>query len=89
MATEIRTVKLPELMHWYIRPVDQGQIVEVQYGYSCNGMAWKRVTDRSLPQGNPERVAWYCGDLDWDREPEGVDQNRVPCVEEWEQVKVN
>ena len=65
-------------MRMYVRPVDAGQIVEVSYGYDSAGGAYKRVHDRS--DGSTE---WYHGDLDWNREPEGVDQDRAPCVHEW------
>ena len=62
----------------YTRPVDQGQIVEVSYGYDSEGGAYRRTTDRS--DGS---VTWERGELDWDREPEGVDTDRIPCVDEW------
>ena len=69
----------------YVRSVDQGQIVEVSYGYSCeDSRAWKRVLDRS-----DRSVEWYVGEIDWDSEPEGVDRERVPCVVAWERVEVH
>lgn len=64
----------------YVRPIDQGQIVEVSYGYDHEGGAYRRTLDRS--DGS---VEWDHGTLDWDHEPEGdTDQNHVPCVESWE-----
>jgi len=66
-------------MKMYVRPVDQGQIIEVSYGYDSDGNAYRRTNDRS--DGS---VTWERGELDWDREPEGTDQNHVPCVVAWE-----
>mgnify|MGYP005609140959 CR=1 FL=1 len=67
----------------YVRPVDQGQTVEIAYGYDSSSGAYKRVTDRGKPPGSNDRVVWYYGDLDWDLEPEGEDQGREPCVVDW------
>lgn len=66
-------------MRMYTRPVDQGQIVEISYGYDSEGGAYSRAFDAS-----DRTEAWAYGEIDWDREPEGVDQNRVPCVTGWE-----
>ena len=69
-------------MKFYTRQQDQGQIVEVSYGYDCSGNAYRRTIDRS--DGS---VTWERGELDWDREPEGVDTEHVPCVVEWKPCK--
>jgi hypothetical protein len=66
-------------MKMYTRRIDQGQAVEVSYGYGYDGTAYCRTHDRS--DGS---VVWQRGVIDWDREPEGVDYDRVPCVESWE-----
>ena len=68
-------------MRWYVRRVDQGQMVEVAYAYDYCGGAYQRVTDRSERPGSE---AYYYGDLDWDREPEHTDHDRAPCVVEWQ-----
>lgn len=68
-----------DTMKMYTRPIDQGQMVEVSYGYSSDGYAYRRTTDRS--DGS---VSWECGELDWEREPEGIDENRSPRVVGWE-----
>ena len=65
-------------MYMYTRPVDQGQIVEVSYGYDSIGGAYRRTFDKS---DNSE--LWSYGVVDWDKEPEGIDYNRVPCVIDW------
>lgn len=69
-------------MKMYVRPVDQGQIVEVSYGYDYDGYAYRRTLDRS-----DRSEVWKRGELDWDREPEETDQNHVPCVVSWEPCK--
>lgn len=71
-------------MRFYILPEDRGQMIDVAYAYAHDGTAYKVVTDRSELPGSPEREVWYRGDLDWDREPEHVDENRAPCVDEWQ-----
>jgi hypothetical protein len=63
----------------YARPVDKGQIVEVSYGYDYEGGAYRRTLDRS-----DRSVSWEHGELDWDREPEHEDHDRIPCVLSWE-----
>ena len=65
-------------MDMYTRPQDQGQMIETSYGYGGDGIAYKRVHDRS-----DRSTQWYCGDLDWDREPEHEDHDRAPCVLAW------
>lgn len=57
---------------------NQGQIVEVSYGYGSDGTAYKRVHDRS-----DRSTQWYRGELDWDREPEHEDHEAAPCVLAW------
>lgn len=69
-------------MKMYTRGEDQGQIVEVSYGYDSEGGAYRRTTDRS--DGS---VTWEHGDLDWNREPEGTDNERAPCVVAWTPCK--
>lgn len=61
-------------MKLYTRRQDQGQIVEVSYGYS-DGQAYRRIHDRS-----DRTTTWYCGDIDWDREPEHEDHDCEPCI---------
>lgn len=70
-------------MRMYIRPIDQGQVVEIAYGYGSDGRAYKRVTDRSEPFDSPDREKWYSGMINWDEEPEHEDDDRIPCVHEW------
>jgi hypothetical protein len=82
-GAELRRVCLPDELSMYVRPEDQGQMVEVSYGYSSDGRAWKRVLDRS-----DRSEDWYVGDLDWDCEPEETNQDHIPCVVEWERVEV-
>lgn len=65
-------------MKMYTRPVDQGQIVEVSYGYDESGYAYRRTHDRS--DGS---IAWERGQIDWDREPEETSNDHVPCVVAW------
>jgi hypothetical protein len=67
----------------YTRRVDQGQAVEVSYGYDTKGSAYKRVVDQGEPLESPDRVRWWRGEIDWDHEPEGIDYDRAPCVKEW------
>ncbi len=57
-------------MKMYIRPVDQGQVAEVSYGYDSAGGAYRRTIDRSEPPGSPE----------------GEDENSAPCVFEWTRI---
>lgn len=71
-------------MRWYVRRVDQGQMVETAYAYDCEGGAYRRVTDHTEPPGSEWRLRYCYGELDWDREPpEQVDHDRAPCVIEW------
>jgi len=65
-------------MKMYTLLKDQGQVVEVSYGYGGDGTAYRRRHDRS--DGS---TTWEVGDLDWDLEPEGVSTERIPCVIEW------
>lgn len=63
---------------WYTRRVDQGQMIEVSYAYSGDGNAYRRVHDRC------DRTTTYAvGQLDWSREPAGIDYDRAPCVVQW------
>lgn len=39
-----------------VPPVCQGQAVEVAYADTFDGRLWRRVTDRSLPAGDADRV---------------------------------
>ena len=67
-------------MRLYTRPQDQGQIVEVSYGYDSRGNAYRRTVDRS-----DRSESWECGKLDWDREPEGdAGQDHIPCMISWQ-----
>jgi len=73
------------MIKMYTRPVDQGQIVEVSYGYGCGGYAYRHTLDRSDGSGT-----WERGEVDWDREPlvEETDENHVPCVTQWDECEV-
>lgn len=46
-------------MIWHTPPEDQGQIVEVSYGSSHNGLVWKRVIDQSE---FPRKPVFYVAD---------------------------
>ena len=66
-------------MKMYTRQEDQGQIVEISYGYGYDGTAYRRTFDRS-----DRSETWESGELDWDEEPEGdAGPDHVPCVLEW------
>jgi hypothetical protein len=41
-----------------VPPVCRGQAVEVAYADTFDGRLWRRVTDRSLPTGDAERVRY-------------------------------
>lgn len=68
-------------MKMYTRRADQGQAVEVSYGFA-GGQAVERVHDRS-----DRTTTWYLGEVDWDREPEHEDTDHVPCIRgDWREV---
>jgi hypothetical protein len=67
-------------MKLYMRRIDQGQIVEVAYGYH-EGRAYRRTVDQGEPFGSPWRETWCCADIDWDREPDHEDHDREPCID--------
>ena len=73
-------------MKWIIPPECQGQMVEVAYGDSYDGMAWRCTTDR-----NDGSVAYEVAEMSdcgcdgecncwepWNVEPSGYDW--VPCA---------
>jgi hypothetical protein len=62
----------------YVRPEDQGQIVEVSYGYAYDQYAYCCTYDRS--DGSE---SWQHGLIDWDREPEDTGHDHIPCVVQW------
>lgn len=53
-------------MRWYMRPEDQGQMIEVSYAYDGAGNAYRRTHDRS--DGS---ISYEVGELDWECEPIG------------------
>jgi len=65
-------------MHWYTPRKNQGQIVTVSYSYG-HGFAYEMRHDAS-----DNSRAFRRGEIDWSREPLGVDEERVPSVLSWE-----
>jgi len=60
---EIPEAEIPERVRFDVPRHNQGQIVEVAYGgygraEMGDGDPYRRVTDTSLPPGNPRRVVY-------------------------------
>jgi hypothetical protein len=72
-------------MTWIVPPECQGQIVEVAYATSCDGLLWRRVTDRSDRSVTYEVAsADSCG---CEKECACFSpQNAEPCGFDWEPV---
>lgn len=72
------TMELDLLTPWTVPPECQGQMVEVAYASTECGVV-RRITDRSVPAGHPERESYtFC---EWeDLEGEFEPWNEAPAV---------
>ena len=79
-----------DCLRWHIPPENQGQIVEVAYA-ACDGMAFRRVTDRSYTPGDERRTSYEgCMFDDLPEDFEWGPWNEEPEVPEhlWEDLSI-